>query len=115
MQYFRLAKPIGKDGTLRDLLLAQERLDGRPNQDIDLGIIPPYATELWTFYLLLHSCRGSGVQGVEPITPERIESLARMYRVRLNPWEVETLLLMDAKLLASAAAAKTQQEPEAKA
>lgn len=69
--------------------------------DLETRPIPDGAGLLVQTFFDLHATRGSNGFGLDPITHLELWAWQRMHHVRLTPWEVETLLLMDrASLLA---------------
>lgn len=67
-----------------------------------LGTVPPAGQALWEAYCSLTSHRRAGF-GLHPLTFVDIEAWCRLTGVDLTPWELDTLLQLDAKTLQLAA------------
>jgi hypothetical protein len=94
-----LSQPLGKDGTVRDILVQREKATGQRETKLDEGRIPPACLELWNVFLDLHSKRRAAFFGVSPLCFEDIESYQRLMGITLTPWEVETILALDSKVV----------------
>lgn len=71
--------------------------------------IPECVQALWSTFVQLSATRRTGM-GPSAITLTDIEAWCRLSGVRLSPWELDTLLAVDAAMLKSATEAK--HEPE---
>jgi hypothetical protein len=103
---FDLGRAIGKDGTLRDLLADREKHSGVRDPRIDEAIIPDCLRYLWETFLILHARRVPIAGAVAPITVEAFNAYARAVGVEWTPWEVDTLLALDARIVAKLNARK---------
>lgn len=74
---------------------------GKPDPLL-LGQIPPAAQALWEAFCSLTTHRRVGF-GLSPLTFVDIEAWCRLNGVDLTPWELDTLLQLDAKTLQLAA------------
>ena len=92
----RLSKPVGKDGTVRDLLVQNERIAGARDNRLDIRI-PSCCAELWNAFVCLHRCRPPAMIGMQPLSLSEIAEYSRLYRVALSPWEVECIIAIDEK------------------
>lgn len=69
---------------------------------------PPSLTYLWATFYRLSNRRGSNGFGVNPITWSELDAFTRLSGVRLTPWEIETVEMLDDLYRAPA---KTEPEP----
>ena len=91
-----MSRSVGKDGTIRDTYAQEERATGRTRDELDEAVIPEHCQELFDLFTLLSRTRPQAFAGVSPITPHDISAMTQLLNIKLNPWEVETLLLIDA-------------------
>lgn len=97
--------------------LAQRQRDGRPLRDHLLSAqrngrythpllvpepLPPGGELLWQALTELSAARPQGMSSAGAIPFGEIESWQRLHGVQLTPWELDTLLAMDAKLRSQA-------------
>lgn len=102
----QLAQRQPDGDTLRGYLQWQASASGKP--DPRLLSQPPRGCEfLWQTYCELSAMRPSGM-GLSAIPGTEYEAWQRMHGITLNPWEVDTLMAMDAA--ARNAAAEAQQQ-----
>lgn len=91
----RLAQPQPGGGTRRDHLLSAAR-QGAPADELLAGpAMPAACAALWGFFLDLHAARGSSGSGPLPLRAADIEAAARLARLELTTWEVDTLMDLD--------------------
>jgi len=62
---------------------------------------PPYTRALTEAYASMSASRRSGM-GRSSLTVVDIEAWCRLFNARLSPWELETIIQMDAAALAAA-------------
>lgn len=97
----------GDGATLRTHLqrLAQNtsRVDDRLLEEV-----PRSLRYLWDAFTDLGAKRRAGM-GASPLTFVDIESWSRLYGVRLNPWELDTLIQLDVVTLNKAAEQQANQ------
>lgn len=86
--------------TLREHLLAAARSTGQVDERLNLRC-PPEGRSLVQVWSELAASRPSGL-GLSGIPPSEIVAWQKLHRVRLSPWEVQTLHEMDAAALSVA-------------
>ncbi|HQR22187.1 MAG TPA: hypothetical protein PKV98_15055 [Burkholderiaceae bacterium] len=86
---------MGKDGTLRSHLAAEERRTKVVDERITAAIVPAHAAELWGAFRALDGRRAPAFKGRTPLLFADIAAYTRLLGIRLTPWEIETLLAMD--------------------
>lgn len=62
--------------------------------------IPIAAERVWDFFWTLDQRRQSNGYSANAISHQEIEACARLYRVRLEPWELRALVAMERDRLA---------------
>jgi hypothetical protein len=83
----------GKDGTtVRDHLLQVYEQTGRWDDRLDLVDVPDEGEALWRWFW--------EIRRDQTVTLSEVEAFGRLNRLRLSPWEVGTILAMDAEILA---------------
>ena len=102
-----LAERDETGASTRDHLQSHYRQTGRLDPLLDVPAVPSCMRALWEAYCSLVALRRSGM-GVHPLTWTDIQAWAVMTGQQLDPWEVETLLLVEASAM------KTHNELAAK-
>ncbi len=102
----QLAHREGDGATLREHLQRLAGNTGRVDPRLRGGV-PKAAENVWQLYTALGIQRRSGM-GMHPLTFSDIEAWCRLYGVQLNPWELDTILELDAASLRMAARAQRQ-------
>lgn len=93
---FTLARQLPDGHTEREHLLAMERATGIPAPELHLPVLPAGCKQLWDTFIELHNARGgTGMGGPLPIGWRDLQGWQDVRRVRLTPWEVDTLMAMD--------------------
>lgn len=59
------------------------------------GVLPYDAMHVWEIFDELMRTRESGGFSINPVTHREIAAWMEVYRVRLDRWEVEAILLLD--------------------
>ncbi len=67
--------------------------------------VPPAVRDLWHTYMQLAASRRTGM-GMSPLALTDIEAWQRLNGVRLTPWELDTLIDLDAAAMAALAKQK---------
>lgn len=67
--------------------------------------VPPVVRELWHTYMQLAASRRTGM-GMSPLTLADIDAWQRLHGVRLTPWELDTVIDLDAASMAALAKQK---------
>ena len=98
----QLSRREGDGATLRVHLQRLARNTGRVDERL-LCEVPRAVEQLWQVYTAWAVQRRSGM-GLHPLTLTDIEAWCRLYGVQLTPWELDTLLDLDAAALRIAAA-----------
>lgn len=70
--------------------------------------IPPGGSAIWSVFLDLNSRRGNNGMGPSPIALADVVAWQQLMGVDLTPWEVETILHLDAAALAAQTTTETQ-------
>lgn len=91
---------------MRQHLAAVAQATGEAPAELEATPIPEGAGLVAQTFFDLHATRSSNGFGLDPITHLELWAWQRMHHVRLTPWEIETLLLMD-----RAALTALQSEP----
>lgn len=81
--------------------------------DVDERLVaqPPAAgAQLWEAFAELSASRPAGF-GLAAVPHSEIEAWQRLHRVRLTPWEIETIMDMDRAALAALAANTPRTAP----
>jgi hypothetical protein len=90
----RLAARLPDGSTLRQHLQAAGAVDAR------LTATPPAGCDgIWRAFVDLNAARPAGMSAAA-VPPSEIDAWQRLHGVRLSPWEVETIMLMDRAALA---------------
>ncbi len=76
-------------------MLAIEKATGKTPPELDIPPVPRGSSLIIEAFDQLHGTRPSGGFGISPIPLSEIVAWQRVMRVRLTPWEVETILLID--------------------
>ena len=85
-----------KDGTTElDHLLAIQRATGTITPEMEIPPAPRGSSLIIETFDQLHGTRPSGGFGISPIPLSEIVAWQRVMRVRLTPWEIETILKID--------------------
>ena len=92
---FRLGRRRRDGTTERDHLEAHARATGEDPPELQVPPVPPGAEALWQAFNELSGARVPGGMGIGPITLSEIAAWQDVFRVRLTPWEVETILAID--------------------
>jgi hypothetical protein len=95
--------------TLREHLLAAAAA-GAPVDDLLTTPPPQGAEDLWQAFVDLSASRPAGM-GPAGIPPSEIVAWQTLCRLRLTPWECETLLAMDRAVLAELERQRTSKGP----
>ena len=88
--------------TLREHLQQVAAAGGPVDERLTPVPIPSALAPLWMAFLQLATARGGGM-GAQPIAVSDVDAWCRLSGARLTPWELDTLLLLDATALAAAA------------
>jgi hypothetical protein len=96
-----LSRREGDGATLRTHLQRLARNTGRVDERL-LVEVPRPVEQLWDLFMSWAVQRRSGMS-LHPLTFTDIEAWCRLYGVRLTPWELDTLLELDAATLRIAA------------
>ena len=85
-----------KDGTTQmDHLNAIREKSGSIPPELEIPPVPRGTERIIETFNLLHSARPAGGFGVSPIPVSEIVAWQRAMRIRLTPWEIETILRID--------------------
>ena len=91
----KLDKKIkGSELTLRATLEQVEFQTGVTPDELAIGDLPECAMHLWDWFLELSDTRQNGMS-INPISHTEIISWSRLMRIRLEPWEVRALKIID--------------------
>ena len=93
--------------TLRTHLQRAYQNTGRADPLLDAEGVPTEMRPLWEAYLTLSATRRTGM-GLSPLALVDIEAWQRMTGIRFTPWELETLIQLDAACLAVVAKQQKQ-------
>ena len=99
----KLSRRLSDGSSLADHLKVEAAATGRADPLLQMQV-PDGGDGVWQLYLQLDATRGEGMSGPGPITHTEMCAWERLMRVRLNPWEVETINLMDRAARSAAAA-----------
>ena len=100
-----LAQRQGDGASLRQHLQRLCASTGKLDPRLEVPEIPAAVRPLWDAYAHLAATRRSGgMGGMHPLTQTDIASWCYLQRVTLTPWEVDTLIEIDAAALAASAA-----------
>lgn len=105
--------------------LLQRQHDGKPLRDhllaaakngaaLDPRLVaqPPAGTELlWHTFCELASARPTGMAGDKTVPPSEVQAWCAGRRVRLSPWDLDTLAAMDRTALGLAQALASKARP----
>lgn len=91
-----------EDGaTLRTHLQRMAYSSGKVDSRLEAHPPPRAVMVLWETFLLLAATRRSGMSA-HPLTMNDIEAYCRMANIQLTPWELETLIALDAVAMTAA-------------
>lgn len=93
--------------TLRTHLQRMAYSSGKVDSRLEAEPPPRAVTAVWETFLFLAASRRTGMSA-HPLTMVDIEAYCRMASIKLSPWELETIIALDA--VAMAAAAKTRKQ-----
>lgn len=85
--------------TQRDHLISAERATGEWIPELHPPELPADCALIWHTYIELHNARTSGDASPERISWPDLLAWQTVRKVDLNPWEIDTLLAMDAAAL----------------
>lgn len=89
----RRKQPDGQ--TLRTHLRAVWQSTGRKPTELEVPPLPRAARSVWSLFCELDSTRGGNGFGVDSIDEERLVAWQQLHGVRLNPWEIEQIQMLD--------------------
>jgi hypothetical protein len=92
---FKLNLPQDDASTLRDHLQAVERSTGVRPPELDVPELPALCRGVWEIFFELHDRRAGNGFGPLPIDEARLLHWQQLHGVRLSPWEIETIFLVD--------------------
>jgi hypothetical protein len=95
--------------TLRDHLQRMAANTGRVDDRLLIGELPREAAAVWDTYASLSAARRSSM-GPHALTLTDIEAWCRLFHVELTPWELDTVLRLDAASLQAAARLKPKEQ-----
>lgn len=98
----QLSKRQGDGASLRVHLQRRAESTGRVDPRLVQVEIPAPMRELWEAYRQLDATRRNSGMGLHRITLADVAAWCRLMCVRLTPWEVDTLIGIDAAALAVA-------------
>ncbi len=107
-----LARREGDGAPLRTHLQRLAQSTGKVDTRL-FNEIPRALEPLWQAYQRLAGARRSGM-GLSPLTLTDIEAWCRLHGVTFTPWELDTLLDLDAAALSVAADNQRRQAPHSK-
>ena len=76
-------------------MLAIQKSTGKTPPELDIPPVPRGSSLIIEAFDQLHGTRPSGGFGISPIPLSEIVAWQRVMRVRLTPWEIETILKID--------------------
>lgn len=79
---------------MRHHLQAAQRSTGRTPPELVLPPLPVACRGVWELFAEMHAGRGVGM-GPEPINETRLLAWQQLHRIRLSPWEIEAIGLVD--------------------
>ena len=98
--------PQADGSTLAAIARQVERVTGRWPDDIpEPPDIPPELEHLWVWYWQLRTAQPSAGFGPAPLSFGEMDAWGRVTGNRLQPWQVDVLLAMDAAFLEAQAKA----------
>lgn len=92
---FKLRRKQPDGETLRTHLQAVWRASGRRPPELDVPELPRAARQVWSLFCELDATRGGNGFGVDAISEARLLSWQQLHRVRLSPWEIEQIQMLD--------------------
>lgn len=98
----QLGRRLEDGATLRQHLQRAYENTRRADPLLDAPPVPRAARAVWEAFVQLASSRASGM-GLSPISLADIEAWCRLSGITLTPWELDTLLALDAAALTEAA------------
>jgi hypothetical protein len=104
-----LSRRHADGSTERDHLLAVQRA-GEIVPELDVPPIPYGCEWLWAAFLQLNASRGSNGMGPSAIGPADLLAWQQLRGLRLNHWEIDTLLALDGVALRASEAAQRANE-----
>jgi len=75
--------------------VAIQKASGSVPPELDIPPVPIGTQPILDTFELLHATRQAGGFGISPIPLSEIVAWQEVMRIRLTPWEVETILLID--------------------
>ena len=96
----RLGQRQSDGCTLREHLLAAVQAGAPPDPALSAPPVPRGCGPLLTAFAALSAVRPQGLNGGGAIAPTEVQAWCNLHRVRLTPWELDTLTAMDHAALA---------------
>lgn len=72
-----------------------------PDELADQPEMPEQAAYLWAYFSKLNTRRNNNGFAVQPLLPSEVKAWAELYRIRLDPWELDAIFSLDTLYLAS--------------
>lgn len=104
---FRLSTPQADGATLRQHLEVVQRTTGETPEELIVPELPHCGMSLWGAYLELHHARSGNGFGMNPIGHAGLLAWQQVHGIALNSFEAETLLALDAAVMAQVNSRKT--------
>lgn len=95
----QLSERQADGATLHEHLMAVQAVSGRVDPMLQANPLPAAGQALWGAFCELQGARGGGF-GPSALPPSEVLAWCALNGVRLRPWEVQTLRMMDAAVLA---------------
>lgn len=98
---FELNAKQKDNATLREHLTVAWNATGIKPEQLDYEELPENVQYLWSWFLDLHSFRGSNGFGANPIDPSLIRDWCWLTGVILEPFEVRAIRVLDMEYMAA--------------
>lgn len=85
---------------------------GRKPPELDVPSLPRAARAVWALFCELDATRGGNGFGVDSIDEARLVAWQRLHGVRLNPWEIEQIQMLDRLCLMAMLKAQKPKNPQ---
>lgn len=108
---FKLRQKQPDGNTLRTHLEAAAAASGKRPPELEVPPLPREVRGLWADFCRLDATRTGSGFGVNPIDEARLLAWQQLHRVRLSPWEIEQIQMLDVLSMNALAEEQKTKQP----